>query len=166
MTLVRLHLAIMAVTQDVEGLWVWFAGFLNACPAKVFKPPLPGVLITALTVAAHICLETYKGQFKKVRLLCKCIASNRLPQYIELFDLHHTCCRSCSAARTCLTRAHSESKTVSRLICTMNNYRNSSENLGKHQDSLCYTTFRKTGTIKEPEGYKLKGQEEELRKDF
>ncbi|KAK1939585.1 hypothetical protein X943_001288 [Babesia divergens] len=125
-TLVRLHLAIMAVTQDVEGLWAWFAGFLNACPAKVFKPPLPGVLITALTVAAHMCLETYKGQFKKVLLCCE-----------DLFNKGVFRVKNCESA-----------------------------DMYNEQLSQFFREFRKMGTIKEPEGYKLKEQEEELRKDF
>ncbi|GFE55712.1 GLE1, putative [Babesia ovis] len=68
---VRFHLALMVVTVDIQGLWAWFAGFLNGCTKNVFRLPLSGVISTALTTAAHLCLQSYKQQFVKVLAVCE-----------------------------------------------------------------------------------------------
>ncbi|ORM40381.1 uncharacterized protein BXIN_2184 [Babesia sp. Xinjiang] len=69
LALVRLHLALLVVTEDTKGAWGWFASFLNACTQNVFKLPLSGVLVTALTIAGHMCWRAYNEQFAKVGLV-------------------------------------------------------------------------------------------------
>ncbi|KAK1442936.1 hypothetical protein BgAZ_304540 [Babesia gibsoni] len=121
-TLLRLHIALMVVTNDVEGLWAWFAGFVNSCYKNVLKQPLSGILVTAMSIGGHLCLETYKDQFKKVVACCH-----------DIYESGVFKVKNCEAA-----------------------------DMYNGQLSQFLEQFKKTGTIDEPEGIKMKQQEEEL----
>ncbi|GBE61397.1 GLE1 [Babesia ovata] len=126
MALLRLHMAVLVVTKDLEGLWAWFAGFINASFKPVFKLPLSGVLITAMSAAGHFCLESYKEQFKKMLTLCG-----------EMVKKGHFKVQNCDAA-----------------------------DMYHEQLSHFFEEYRKKRTLEKPEGFDMKRQEQDLRRDI
>ncbi|CDR95415.1 hypothetical protein, conserved [Babesia bigemina] len=126
MALLRLHIAVLVVTKDREGLWAWFAGFINASSKPVFKLPLSGVLVTAMRTAGHFCLASYKEQFRKVLSLCG-----------DMVKKGQFKVQNCEAA-------------------------------GMYHEQLShfFEEYRKKGTLEKPDGFEMKRQEEDLRRDI